>query len=272
MDMEEPALDDVVNDGNQPQDDADPMKDNSTWFKQPPRPETPDPEWNKDPNHQLKKDKITKADLEGPVFKLLKGTWRSSIELEYHLEQHYLTFSKQMDWTNPKGDICRYELSKPLPLQGPLGHLTIPDNFFFNNDLEYLKTRNSERKYTISITKTKSTSQNRRDLLRDITTVRLEVLRFDINRSNVRIGIIPTKTELALEQTQQGASNEVLMLSGIEDSHHGPSDANAKPSGQLKSPFSKTHDFISHRDKHVIYRLSHSELVDIEKVTVSSSL
>ncbi|GJW61842.1 hypothetical protein Tco_0111177 [Tanacetum coccineum] len=82
----------------------------------------------------------------------------SSIELEYHLEQRYLTFSKQMDWTNPKGDRCRYDLSKPLPLQGPLGHLTIPVNFFFNNDLEYLKTGNSERKYTISITKTKSAS------------------------------------------------------------------------------------------------------------------
>ncbi|GJX67492.1 hypothetical protein Tco_0303219 [Tanacetum coccineum] len=48
-----------------------------------------------------------------------------------------------------------------------------------------------------------------------------------------------TETELALEQTQQGVNDEVLvetesihmqsetpkLLSGIEDSHHGPSDA-----------------------------------------------
>ncbi|GKC24427.1 hypothetical protein Tco_1026577 [Tanacetum coccineum] len=40
--------------------------------------------------HRLKKDKITKVNLEGPVFKLLKGTCRSGIELEYHLGQRYL--------------------------------------------------------------------------------------------------------------------------------------------------------------------------------------
>ncbi|GJQ92675.1 hypothetical protein Tco_0003814 [Tanacetum coccineum] len=62
----------------------------------------------------------------------------------------------QLDWKNPEGDTCPYDLSKPLPLQGSLGHLTILVNFFFNNDLEYLKTGNSEKKYTVSITKTKA--------------------------------------------------------------------------------------------------------------------
>nr|GEU88747.1 integrase, catalytic region, zinc finger, CCHC-type, peptidase aspartic, catalytic [Tanacetum cinerariifolium] len=68
----------------------------------------------------------------------------------------YLAFSDQMDWTNPKGDRCPYDLSKPLHLQGPPGHLTIPIDLFFNNDLEYLKIGNKERKYTTSITKTKA--------------------------------------------------------------------------------------------------------------------
>ncbi|GJT18790.1 hypothetical protein Tco_0877496 [Tanacetum coccineum] len=107
--------------------------------------------------HRLKKDKITKADLEGLVFKLLKGACKSSIELEYHLDQRYLTFSDQLDWTNPEGDRCPYDLSKPLPLQGPLGHLTIHVGFFFNNDLEYLKNGNKERKYDASVTKIKAT-------------------------------------------------------------------------------------------------------------------
>ncbi|GKB07030.1 hypothetical protein Tco_0835263 [Tanacetum coccineum] len=42
----------------------------------------------------LKKDKITKADLIGHVYKLLKGTCRSSIELEYNMEQCYLALVK----------------------------------------------------------------------------------------------------------------------------------------------------------------------------------
>nr|GEW97245.1 hypothetical protein [Tanacetum cinerariifolium] len=58
--------------------------------------------------------------------------------------------------TNPEGDKPPYDLSKPLPLQGSPGHLAIHVDFFFNNDLEYLKTKNSKRKYTVSITKTKA--------------------------------------------------------------------------------------------------------------------
>ncbi|GJX71729.1 hypothetical protein Tco_0308900 [Tanacetum coccineum] len=122
--------DDVVNVDEQPQADADPKPDNSIWFKQDVvvRPETLDSEWYKEPNaddalkqnrfnelvnvekdpltfddlmgstvdftkfskNRLKKDKITKADLQGSVFMLLKGTCRNNIELEYNLEQCYL--------------------------------------------------------------------------------------------------------------------------------------------------------------------------------------
>ncbi|GKA26494.1 hypothetical protein Tco_0712603 [Tanacetum coccineum] len=55
-----------------------------------------------------------------------------------------------------QSDKCPFDLSKPLPLYGHPGRLTIPVDFFFNNDLEFLKTRNSERKYTTSIIKTKA--------------------------------------------------------------------------------------------------------------------
>ncbi|GJW44314.1 hypothetical protein Tco_0073113 [Tanacetum coccineum] len=87
-------------------------------------------------NH-LKLDKITKADLVRPVYKLLKGTCQSSIELEYNMEECYKAF-------------------KPLPLKGRPGHLTVAAEFFFNNDLEYVKSASLERTYTTSITKTKA--------------------------------------------------------------------------------------------------------------------
>ncbi|GKC14352.1 hypothetical protein Tco_1011134, partial [Tanacetum coccineum] len=83
-------------------------------------------------NH-LKLDKITKADLVGPVYNLLKGTFQSSIELEYNMEECYKAISDQHDWTNPKGDRCPFDLSKPLPLKG-----------------------HPERKYTTSVTKMKA--------------------------------------------------------------------------------------------------------------------
>ncbi|GKA73689.1 hypothetical protein Tco_0779991 [Tanacetum coccineum] len=125
MESDQPIdVDDMGNVNDQPNPDAAPKKDNFIWFNQDPRIKTPDPDWQKETSandpplisldhelvkadknqesfddlmsstidffnfvmHQLKKDKITKADL-GLVFKLLKGTYRSSIELEYNMEQ-----------------------------------------------------------------------------------------------------------------------------------------------------------------------------------------
>ncbi|GKB15060.1 hypothetical protein Tco_0848983 [Tanacetum coccineum] len=67
--------------------------------------------------NRLNLHKITKADLVGLVYKLLKGTCQSSIELEYNMEECYKALSDRLDWTNPEGDICPYDLSKPLPLK-----------------------------------------------------------------------------------------------------------------------------------------------------------
>ncbi|GKG53476.1 hypothetical protein Tco_0554876, partial [Tanacetum coccineum] len=47
-------------------------------------------------------------------------------------------------------------MSNPLPLQGPIGHGTVVIDYFFNNDLEYLKTSDAEVTYTTSIMKTKA--------------------------------------------------------------------------------------------------------------------
>ncbi|GJT33185.1 retrovirus-related pol polyprotein from transposon TNT 1-94 [Tanacetum coccineum] len=57
---------------------------------------------------------------------------------------------------NPKGNHCPYDLSKPLPLKETRGRLTVPVDFFFNNDLEYLKGGSTDKKYTASTTKTKA--------------------------------------------------------------------------------------------------------------------
>nr|GEW88446.1 hypothetical protein CTI12_AA475510 [Tanacetum cinerariifolium] len=147
MDDEELAVDEMVNTEEHPQDDVGLSQVGPVASSNLP---------DQKVLIQNRKDKITKADLEGPVFKLLKGTCRSSIQLEYHLEQRYLAFSNQLDWTNPKGNRCPYELTKTLPLQGPSGNLIILVKFFFDNDLEYLKNENKEMKYVSSITKTKA--------------------------------------------------------------------------------------------------------------------
>nr|GEV27342.1 retrovirus-related Pol polyprotein from transposon TNT 1-94 [Tanacetum cinerariifolium] len=106
-------------------------------------------------NH-LKIEKLTKADLVGSVYNLLKGTCQSSIELEYNIEECYKTLTDQLDWENPKGDRCPFDLRKLLLLKGHPCHIIVAAEYFFNNDLEYLKSTDSEMKYTTSIKKTKA--------------------------------------------------------------------------------------------------------------------
>ncbi|GKF26182.1 hypothetical protein Tco_0082076, partial [Tanacetum coccineum] len=121
---------------------SDPNHDWFKQPPQPPQPPTLDPEWNKcqvvddQPEqpwfnnmlsaqkdtliinelmatpidfsnfakNRLKLDKITKADLVGPVYNLLKGTCQSNIELEYNMKECFKALTDRLDWENPEGD------------------------------------------------------------------------------------------------------------------------------------------------------------------------
>ncbi|GJU90034.1 hypothetical protein Tco_1302457 [Tanacetum coccineum] len=100
--------DDMGNTDEQPNVEAAQKYD---WFKKLPRSPTPNPKWNKG----------------------------NCVELDYNIEECYRALSDQPDWKNPEGDRCPYDLSKPLTLQESHGRLTVPTDFFFNNDLEYLR-------------------------------------------------------------------------------------------------------------------------------------
>ncbi|GJU17761.1 hypothetical protein Tco_1145727 [Tanacetum coccineum] len=54
--------------------------------------------------------------------------------------------------------ILRYNVSKPLPLGGDPGHVTIQPDFFFNKDLEYLRYDRKIGRHALSISKMKAAS------------------------------------------------------------------------------------------------------------------
>nr|GEU51611.1 hypothetical protein [Tanacetum cinerariifolium] len=121
---------------------------NDDWFKKPARPHTPDLEWNtrksiddaskqswlndlanaKKPSltfddlmstpvdfsafaiNHLKINKLTKVDLVGSVYNLLKGTCKNCMELKYNMEECYRGLSDQLDWNNPEGNHYPYDL------------------------------------------------------------------------------------------------------------------------------------------------------------------
>ncbi|GKE01290.1 hypothetical protein Tco_1389273, partial [Tanacetum coccineum] len=107
--------------------------------------------------NNIKIENLTQEYLVGPAFNLLKGTWKSRVELEYHLKEYYKTVTDKLDWTKPEGYEYPFDLSKPLPLIKDQGCQVVPANYFFNNNLEYLKGRSLSSKYTTSTTKTKAT-------------------------------------------------------------------------------------------------------------------
>nr|GEU29038.1 hypothetical protein [Tanacetum cinerariifolium] len=110
------------------------------WFSQPQKPPTPDRDWNKtlpavqgstqtwiselakqaDTRssfnelldtaldfsnfimNRLRVDTLTPELLAGPTYELMKGSCKSLIELEYHLEEVYKATTDQLDWVNPE--------------------------------------------------------------------------------------------------------------------------------------------------------------------------
>ncbi|GJY80641.1 hypothetical protein Tco_0493392 [Tanacetum coccineum] len=110
-----------------------------------------------------------------------------------------------------------------------------------------------------------SGSQNQRDLPRNNPLVSVEVLRCDIKRSkSENNGIVPTEMELVPEQTQQGTSHEVSIVVMDPVTQCTTLRSHSRSINRLLFHFSR-------RFTH-FYRFSYSELVDIEKAAISSSL
>nr|GEW67292.1 hypothetical protein [Tanacetum cinerariifolium] len=77
--------------------------------------------------------------------------------------------------------ILRRNVSKPLPLGGPPGQLTIQSDFFFNEDLEYLRYASKGSRHALSISKMKASYYPDAGLdvvrthMRILSVVRIEV-------------------------------------------------------------------------------------------------
>ncbi|GKD82209.1 hypothetical protein Tco_1349048, partial [Tanacetum coccineum] len=101
---------------------------------QPPRPPTPDLEWNK---HQ-----VVLGQPEQPWFNQMVSAikdpltfnnlmvspinFSNNIKLEYNFQECFNALTDKLDWNNPEGDRYPFDLSKPLPLVKKLhgnGHL-----------------------------------------------------------------------------------------------------------------------------------------------------
>nr|GEY47423.1 hypothetical protein [Tanacetum cinerariifolium] len=121
---------DLGNNDEQPNDEVFPKND---WYKKSSSDTSFDPEWNEGKS-------VDDEPEQKPAYNLLKGTCKSYVKLDYTMEECYRALSKQIDWNNPEGHRCPYDLTKPPLVQmSSQGRQIIPADFFSNNELEYLR-------------------------------------------------------------------------------------------------------------------------------------
>ncbi|GKC61580.1 hypothetical protein Tco_1089178 [Tanacetum coccineum] len=141
------------------------IKAKPNWLRPVPeedRPTSPEPDWTGNMSSfinwfckRIGKKKPSKADLEGPAFKVVQPFHENIISLQFQIEEYHLLVTDQVDLVNHKGHRVVPNISKPLPLEVPPGQVTIQTQYFFNMDLEYLVSGDKGRRSDLSISKLK---------------------------------------------------------------------------------------------------------------------
>ncbi|GJR70508.1 hypothetical protein Tco_0016573 [Tanacetum coccineum] len=139
--------------GNNDEQLADKEVSKTDWFKKPERPLTLDPDWNKRKHFDFRPpqtwiSQVARAEEPHTSFNELMDT---------SFDFSAFATTERLDWHNPKGKPYLFDLSKPLSLipYHP-GHQVIPQDYFINNDLDYLKGGDLSRQYSTFVTKTKA--------------------------------------------------------------------------------------------------------------------
>nr|GEW80477.1 integrase, catalytic region, zinc finger, CCHC-type, peptidase aspartic, catalytic [Tanacetum cinerariifolium] len=110
----------------------------------------------------------------GPDFEIIKVFHPDVIHLQYQMEECHKLLTNNVD-----DPIIRHNISKPLPLGGPPGHVTIQSDFFFNKDFKYLRYGSKGSRPALSISKMKAAyypdAGNVRTHMRILSVIRIEV-------------------------------------------------------------------------------------------------
>ncbi|GKB11118.1 hypothetical protein Tco_0845041 [Tanacetum coccineum] len=129
--------------------------------------ETADTEMPQDRGNDMGNTEDQPNEEKSPLMfdKLLSTPIDFSAYVMHNLKIDNLT---QVILNNPEGHGYPFDLSKPLPFIEAEGRQVVPVDYFFNNDLEYLKGRSSSRKYTTSTTKTNAARYDNIEGIKDM--------------------------------------------------------------------------------------------------------
>nr|GEX01887.1 hypothetical protein [Tanacetum cinerariifolium] len=99
----------------------------------------------------LEETDLLHQNLPGPAFELVKVFHPNVIHLQYQMEECHKLLTDSVD-----DSIIMHNVSKPLPLDGPPGQVTIQSDFFFKKYLEYLRYGSKGGRPALLISKMKA--------------------------------------------------------------------------------------------------------------------
>ncbi|GJV98913.1 hypothetical protein Tco_1554165 [Tanacetum coccineum] len=104
------------------------------------------------------KSMTTEEPVKEPVFKMASNDIEQTVNDEVNDagQPHDDSTQAKEKYPKKKEIVAPFDLTKPLLLKCHPGCLTVFAEYFFNNDMEFLKSSDLEKNYTTSITKTKT--------------------------------------------------------------------------------------------------------------------
>ncbi|GJV93263.1 hypothetical protein Tco_1541076 [Tanacetum coccineum] len=174
---------------------------------------------------------LTPKDLEGPTYEIVKVFHPDVVHLQFQMEECHKLLTDQVD-----DAILRYNVSKPLPLGGDPGYVTIQPDFFFNKDLEYLWYGRKMGRPALSISNMKATcypdvslkqmvphkmwieEECKHDIaaMYGISHWWFQRQRFYIDRQSLWKQDYPSRADLKQNVSRKGSSNNVSYVT-VED-------------------------------------------------------
>ncbi|GJR42950.1 hypothetical protein Tco_1311053 [Tanacetum coccineum] len=86
---------------------------------------------------KVNKTVLTQAYFEGQAYEVVKAFYPDVVHLQFQMDECHKMLTDQIDRANPESDQFKIDVSRPLPLSGPPGHLNLTKPRWDANGFEY---------------------------------------------------------------------------------------------------------------------------------------
>nr|GEW57929.1 reverse transcriptase domain-containing protein [Tanacetum cinerariifolium] len=135
---------------------------------------------------RIGKKKVSKSDLEGPAFKVVKAFHKNNISLQFQMEECYRLLTDQVDLVNPEGHWLVPDVSKLLPLGGPPGQFKQKDFYITRHNAPSDRSAVRSHIWILSVISIKTFERYSYTFLREIVIRRADYNEYKISEADFK--------------------------------------------------------------------------------------